>query len=1594
MVTILSIRRAGLILATATIALFLVLQSGTFASADSLSFSGSVLTPAGGSYDGGGGVNLFNNSRGYWSGIGVDGSFSITGIEPGTYTLDVGLDSSSSYAKPAQQQVTITSDIAGFRISVAVPVITGILANPDGTPTSGCVNVRNSTWTVHRDDCPNSTGVFKIGSLDAGTYILETSPPQHSSYVSSSQTVSVTDPAVTLDLGTVKLDTPFVIGKVALPDGSLIPWNDDYNQRIHLSVDLWNEDRTIDKHSDYDNSSQFKFGSMPPGTYTIHVNVWDTELYTGSQNVSITVPSAGVDLSASPIRISTPQLSGIVYRPDGVTPLQNAWVQLHSDDWSLSQGSSSDANGKYRIGGLPPGTYMFEVNPPNDANDMVRPDAEDVTVTAGLTTKNVTLSAAKKFVTGTVKKKDGTSVSCAQVNASRRGGNGWANSQTNSAGAYALTVAPGSWNIRVEPNRNFDCPAADWVYLDGDAVVEFSDSNTTQSETVNFTVQKATAIITGTVKKKDGTPVTNGNVNANSQTQDGRSRWSNAQIKADGSYQLLLVGGTYDLNIWTQDTTLFTRNQKVSVSDNQTVTVNFSMTEKLAHIKGRVMTKVGVGLPNIQLNGNLDCGPQGCSAWSNTKTDANGYYDLAATAGRWNINFDSGQNTSYVYDGQPKDVYVPTETSTVDGNDFVLVYADVTVRGKVVDESGKAFTDFSGWAYVRPLTATSEQGNREFGGSVNQGIFTIRIPSSLFSTAELGIHVPSNSQYSALPGQKIVIVADATIEQNIMVKKNDAAIVGRIIDSSGLPLSSCNFRGEVFVNASNSQWFGTQINADCSYEITLLAGTYRLGYNIDQSAGFLNRPPKDEQITVASGTRVQKDITVLAGDSRASVLVLNPDGTPARRVWVWADNHEEVDQMRQSGDQGQGQEEFRGPGGTNSPEEVLKFCSKSENEKECQDFKLPPGSEGPGGCKDALACTKYCQKHQKECAQEFSGDAKKTSVQSVSVLQRKSRIAGLKLVRAQGDDGKKEEDDFFDNMLQSGTETNDTGVATLSLLSGHAYTVNAGLPPDSKYMPPKTARVDFQNTKSATVTLQLRESDGRMTGFVTHNGVAVRDGWVGCWSEDGNSNGSQIINGTYSLNYTFNSTYHCNANASTGTTFLRSDEAVVTIGKEKSKKYNFAVGEAKFQIPPPVSESFDSTQPHVITLADGTTINISANTIASSGTVTVNANPTINIQSQKTAQPLGYGYSMEAVDANGQAITKFNGNITMCFKYTDAQLEDNGVEEASLVPSYWDTASGTWKKPANVTHDTEDNTVCVTSDHFSAYAVVGTSGNGRGRSLRPVKITKSKGITQLTIGSGSQAKKVKPFPTYKGEVTVGTANIGKSGQVVIAVQAGTSTDATTMKVYDLKGKLKQKITPWGSGYRKGASALQVDDVTKDSWDDFTVSPVQNRTVKVYNLKSKKSYTIDSGGSGRVVAQPLDLQKNGSKQLVTKIGSTVRVWSFNGKRYAQTGFDMRKLSISEDSIERVTLRPTITSLSPKTLKTGNGTMVITVKGTNLGSGSRVLFNNSIPAKKVVASGSRMLKVTVNRSAFERNKKYSMTIINSDGGQITSQRLLAK
>jgi len=192
----------------------------------------------------------------------------------------------------------------------------------------------------------------------------------------------------------------------------------------------------------------------------------------------------------------------------------------------------------------------------------------------------------------------------------------------------------------------------------------------------------------------------------------------------------------------------------------------------------------------------------------------------------------------------------------------------------------------------------------QFGGPVNgqTGAFSIKVPSTGATSYTLGMHLPPNSDYSVGGEQTVAVAANQTYTKNITLVSNDSTISGRLQDQDGNALTSCNFRGDVFVHGDSGQWRGSQVKPDCTYTISLLGGkSYRMGYWIEQGQGFMEKPPSPDPIDVAAGQNLVKNITVTKANATITGRVIDPSGNGIR-AFVFAGNWIEFEK---------GEEEFK-----------------------------------------------------------------------------------------------------------------------------------------------------------------------------------------------------------------------------------------------------------------------------------------------------------------------------------------------------------------------------------------------------------------------------------------------------------------------------------------------------------------------------------------------------------------------------------------------------------------------------------------------------------------------------------------------------------
>jgi hypothetical protein len=300
-----------------------------------------------------------------------------------------------------------------------------------------------------------------------------------------------------------------------------------------------------------------------------------------------------------------------------------------------------------------------------------------------------------------------------------------------------------------------------------------------------------------------------------------------------------------------------------------------------------------------------------------------------------------------------------------------------------------------------------------------------------------------------------------------------------------------------------------------------------------------------------------------------------------------------------------------------------------------------------------------------------------------------------------------------------GAETNAQGQYTVRVQSGQTYRVEAHVAPNKGfergYIAPaaQTCAPTSWTSGTCTLTFQFKTSDATISGGVTDSSGAPAEAFVRAWSDNGgNGFARTAADGSFSISATAGDRWHVQAiqesTAADGTkSFTVSTVRNLTTVAGANAGNSLVLGSAT-TLPTALTTTFDATTMRVLTLSNGMKLTIPAGALATSGQVTVRATPKSQLPAQDTAQPLDIGYTLEATDANGSPITKFNANVTIEIPYDATKLRQ-GTSEGDLVPSYYDTATGTWKKAENVTIDATNNVAIILVDHFTDFAVLATT---------------------------------------------------------------------------------------------------------------------------------------------------------------------------------------------------------------------------------------------------------------------------------------------
>jgi hypothetical protein len=251
--------------------------------------------------------------------------------------------------------------------------------------------------------------------------------------------------------------------------------------------------------------------------------------------------------------------------------------------------------------------------------------------------------------------------------------------------------------------------------------------------------------------------------------------------------------------------------------------------------------------------------------------------------------------------------------------------------------------------------------------------------------------------------------------------------------------------------------------------------------------------------------------------------------------------------------------------------------------------------------------------------------------------------------------------------------------------------------------------------------LAFKAPDATISGTLTVSGTGRLGDTVlmWAWSEDDGfvkarfpltevtHTGGTLATALYGLDVVSNTTWHLGAVYETPAAywFGRAD---VTLGAADESQDITLYG--PYPKPGPVAVTFDASQPQRVTLVDGTHIFIPAGAMPVEGRVTLHITPIATLPHQRHANVYKYGYAFTAVDSSGEPIAEhFDQDVVIGFSYKDAELRRLRIAERLLKPAYYSTTTERWEFPESYAVDQTRNVVLMQIDHFTDFALTGTS---------------------------------------------------------------------------------------------------------------------------------------------------------------------------------------------------------------------------------------------------------------------------------------------
>ncbi len=246
--------------------------------------------------------------------------------------------------------------------------IYGFVTEPDGvTPVLNCDvelwPMRASAPIAWDTTLIDGSFVFATESLSPGQYQVIARQPGGAFGASVPHTIYLGNNVTDVKVDLIRLTYPQLEGVVVGPEGTTPP--------EAIEVNLVSADGKISQWDSSTPTRHFRFGGLPPGAYTLGVEVPDGAPFWAPGSMPITIEEKDIYQPSSTqfvtIKLTYPQIVGAVMQPDGVTRYEGGDVNLRSADGTVSLWDSSGPDKDFTFGQVEPGSYTVQAMVPDDS---------------------------------------------------------------------------------------------------------------------------------------------------------------------------------------------------------------------------------------------------------------------------------------------------------------------------------------------------------------------------------------------------------------------------------------------------------------------------------------------------------------------------------------------------------------------------------------------------------------------------------------------------------------------------------------------------------------------------------------------------------------------------------------------------------------------------------------------------------------------------------------------------------------------------------------------------------------------------------------------------------------------------------------------------------------------------------------------------------------------------------------------------------------------------------------------------------------------------------------------------------------------------